>query len=324
MKNKVIWILAAELVLIAAGGVPSLRAQTAPGQRLVHASMLEQEHRSADAIAELRALLDSHSLNAQDEGRAWKIQGAAFMQTGDRDSARQAYERSIRLLAKSPGEAGEYAAALDDLGGVYAATGQLERAARSKAKALHVYEEMDDHAGMARSSSDLAGIAFDRGRMGDGRRYLQRAAEEAQRASDLGDDDRASIASMQGTLAQHDGDFGAAAARYREAFALWKGRHGEEHPYTGWGYMLLGEAHAKSGELQTARAEMEHGMAILGRTLDHGDARYLTAELAYAQVLRRTGDRAEAERLQSSAQQQLTWFYGGRCADCTISVAAFR
>ena len=324
MKSKVIWILAAELALIATGGVLSVKAQTAPEQRLVQASVLEREHRPAEEITELRKLLDSQSLNAQDEGRAWEMLGTAFTQTGDRDSARHAYEQSIRLLATVPGEVGEYAVALDELGGVYAAAGQLEMAARSKAKALHVYEEMDDHAGMARSSSDLAGIAFDRNKIGDGRRYLQRAAEEARRASDLGDDDRASIASMQGTLAQHDGDFGVAALRYQEAFALWKSSHGEEHPYTGWGYMLLGEAHAKLGELQTARAEMERGMTILGRTLDHRDARYLTAELAYAQVLRRTGDRAEAEKLRSSAQQRLTGFYGGRCADCTISVAAFR
>lgn len=232
--------------------------------------------------------------------------------------------QAIHPLAKVPDEAREYAVALDGLAGIYARAGELEMAAQLKVKTLHVYEKTDDHAGIARSCSDLAGIAFDRNKIGDGRRYLQRAAAEAQRTGDLSDDDRASIASMQGTLAQHDGDFGAAEASYREAFALWKASHGEQHPYTGWGYMLIGEAHAKLGELQTARTEMERGLAILGGTLDHRDARYLTAELAYAQVLGITGDRAEAERLRSSAELQLAALPGHRCMDCTISVAAFR
>jgi hypothetical protein len=141
--------------------------------------------------------------------------------------------------------------------------------------------------------------------------------------NDLDEDDLAAIDSMRGSLAQFDGDFRTAVSSYQQSLDLWRRRHGEEHPFTGWGYALLGEAHAKSGDLTTGLTEMKQGLAILGRALNHQDPRYLTAEIAYSRVLGDTGAHAEAAQIKASAEHLLREFYSGQCINCTISVAAF-
>src|SRR5258708_31562004 len=147
---------------------------------------------------------------------------------------------------------------LDDFGGLYMATGQPELAVRLRQKALRLYEKISDHAGMTRASSNLAGVAFSRQKTNEGRRYLERAIKEAQLASDLDSDDLAAIASMQGWLAQLDGDREISVSRYKQSLDLMLKRHGEQHPFVGWGYMLPGKAHADAPDLTPPHAQMDH------------------------------------------------------------------
>jgi tetratricopeptide (TPR) repeat protein len=245
-------------------------------QRLIQAFTLQREARPAQAIVELQALLDSKSLDAAGIGKAWNILGLAFEDQGNFLASQHAYEQSIHTFEGLPNYIRDYAMALDGLGGLYVATGQLDLATRLRVKALHLYEKVNDHAGIARGSSDLAGIAFNQNKVNQGRRYLEQALKEAQLANDLDEDDLAALASMRGWLAQFDGDVETAVSSYQQSLDLWRSRHGEEHPFTGWGYALLGKAHAEMGTLTTALTEMQQGLAILGRTLNHQDLRYLT------------------------------------------------
>jgi hypothetical protein len=100
-------------------------------------------------------------------------------------------------------------------------------------------------------------------------------------------------------------------------------RHGEEHPYTGWGYLLLGDAHAEAGQLTTALEEMRQGIAILDRTLSRQNPRYLVAEIAYSRVLDATGSHAEAAQIKAAAEPLLKDIYRRQCIGCTVSAAAF-
>jgi hypothetical protein len=50
--------------------------------------------------------------------------------------------------------------ALDDFGGLYVATGQLDAADKMRTRALGIYENLQDHAGIARASCNLAALAF--------------------------------------------------------------------------------------------------------------------------------------------------------------------
>jgi tetratricopeptide (TPR) repeat protein len=316
------WVRQVGVLILVFTAYPLL-AQMTPQQRLMEALTLEREARPAQAIVELLALLDSKSLDAAGIGKAWNILGLAFEDQGNFLAARHAYEQSIHTFKGLPNYSRDYAMALDDLGGLYVATGQLDLAARLRVKALHLYDRANDHAGIARGSSDLAGIAFNQKKVNQGRRYLEQALKEARLANNLDEDDHAALASMRGWLAQFDGDVGTAVSSYQQSLDLWRSRHGEEHPFTGWGYTLLGKAHAETGNLTIALAEMRRGLGILGRTLNHQDSRYLTAEIAYSRVLDKTGAHSEATQIKTDAERQLREFYSRQCVDCTISVATF-
>jgi tetratricopeptide (TPR) repeat protein len=218
----------------------------------------------------------------------------------------------------------DYAMALNDFGALYVATGQFELAQELRMKALGLYERVEDHGGIARSSGDLAGIAFSQKKAGKGGKYLERAVKEARLANDLDDDDRIAIASLQGWKAQLDGDFEMSVVKYRQALDLSKRFHGEDHPFTGWNYLLLGTAHAQAGDLTNALEETRQGVAILKRKLSEQNPRYLVAKIAYSRVLDATGSHAEAARIRATAESLLKDVYQSQCIGCTVSAAAFK
>ncbi len=301
-----------------------LLAQITPTQRLTDAFALQMEGKPAPAIVELRALLNSSSLDTLGSGKAWNILGLAYEDMGEFALSQRAYEESLRILQDLPDNIRDFAMALDDFGGLYVATGQFEIADKMRTKALGLYEKIEDHGGVARASCDLATVAFSQKKVAAGRKYLTLAVKEARAASDLDDDDRAAVTSLQGWQAQLDGDFTMSIARYRQALDLWRRRHGEEHPFTGWGHLLLGDAQFEAGQLTTALEEIKQGVAVLDRTVGNQNPHYLIAELAYSRVLDATGSHAEAARIKATAESLLKDVNRQQCAGCTISAAAFR
>jgi tetratricopeptide (TPR) repeat protein len=313
-------ILSATLLLFTAW---PLFAQITPAQRLTDAFALEREGKPALAVVELQALLNSSSLDALDSGKAWNILGLAYQDLGEFAPAQHAYEESLRILKELADNIRDYAMALDDFGALYVATGQFEPAEKMRTKALGIYEKVEDHGGIARASCDLATIAFSQKKVASGSKYLAQAVKEARAANDLDDDDRAAITSLQGWQAQFDGDFAMSVARYRQALDLWRSRHGDEHPFTGWGHLLLGDAQFEAGQMTTALEEIRQGIAVLDRTVGHQNPHYLIAELAYSRVLDATGFHAEAARIKATAESLLKEVNRKQCAGCTISIVAF-
>ena len=314
-------VVAALLSLFA---VWPLHAQTTPEQRLLHADLLEREVKPAQAISELKTLIDSKSLDAAGVGKAWNILGLALEDQGDFVASEHAYEQSVHAFESMPNNIKDYATALDTFGGLYVEMSQFEPAEKLRLKALHLYEEIHDHAGAADVYCDLAGAAFSQKKVNEGRGYLKQVQKEMRLTNSLDNNELAMIASMQGWLAKYDGDFVTSASRYQQALDLWRKGHGEEHLFVGWGYTLLGAAHADAGELPTALAEMKRGIAILERTAGTQNPRYLMAEIAYSRVLDETGSHSEAARIKTDAEHQLSAFYSNQCVSCAVSVAALR
>jgi tetratricopeptide (TPR) repeat protein len=301
-----------------------LSAQANYAEPLAQALALQRRGQTAPAITALGSLLDSKSLTTAETGEAWNILGLCYRDQGNFESAQHAFELSIRMLEDSPNHTREYGMALDNFGGLLLAKGQAQAAGKIRERALRVYEKTNDHTGLAIASSNLAGLAFGQKRVRQGRKYLERSRKEAQLASDLDDDILAAISSMQGWLALLDGEIPAAVSAYQHSLDLWRKRHGEQHPFTGWGYVLLGASKAQAGEFKGALADMRLGLAVLERTLGRQNARYLTAEIAYSRVLDQTGARSEAARMKKDAERDLQDLHRSQCAECTISAEAFR
>ncbi len=300
-----------------------LLAQTTPVQRLTQAMDLEKGGKSAQAIAEIQELLESQVLDMLSTGKALHIQGLAYANQGEFTQSQHAYEESLHILENLPDNIQDYAIVLDDFGGLYLSTGQFEVADKMKTKALGLFEKIDDHAGVVRASYDLATVAFSQRKVAEGAKYLKRAVKEARIANGLDDDDRATIASLQGWQAQFDGDYPLSTAKYRQALDLWRSLYGEEHPYTGWGYLLLGDADAAAGQLTAALEEIKQSLAILDRSLGRQNPRYLSAEMAYARVLDEAGFQSRAAQIRSAAEPLLKDIDRRQCASCTLNSTTF-
>jgi tetratricopeptide (TPR) repeat protein len=300
----------------------ALMAQTTE-QRLKEALDLEKDGKPAMAIAQARVLLDSNSLDPYETGKAWNILGLAYEDEGDLQLARHADEESIRILEPLP-NIRDYAMALDDLGGVYVSTGQFEDADKLRTKALRLYEKIGDHGGAAMASSDFALSSFRQNKVSQGKKYLESALREARAATDLDNDDRAAIASLQGWKAWHDRDYSKSVAKYREALDFLRSLHGEDHPSTGWAHVLLGDADAAAGQLKAALTETKEGMEILDRSLGRQNPHYLMAEVAYARALDASGSRAEADQIKATAESMLKENDRRQCPGCTVSAMALR
>jgi tetratricopeptide (TPR) repeat protein len=323
MKTKFIIVLGVlSAMLLSITGYPLL-AQALPEQQLRQALVLEKKNKPAPAIAVLKTLLDSHTLDVPHTGKAWNILGLAYEDLGKFSLSQHAFEESIRILKRDPNTT-NYAMALNDFGGMYLATGQLEIAQKMKVKALAQYEKADDRGGIVRASYDLAEIAFGRGKVPEGNQYLEHALNEARSATDLDEDDWAAIASLQGWQAEVNGDHTISIARYNQALDLWRKLHGEEHPDTGWGLVLLGAANAEGGNSNEGLAEMKQGVGVLGRTLGKNNVRYLSVEVTYARLLDKEGFHAEAAQVKAATEPTLQEAYREQCVGCTVSAAAFR
>ena len=248
----------------------------------------------------------------------------AYEDQGRFPEAQHAYEQAAQILGAMPAHIVDYAAVIDNFGSLYRDMGQIQIAITMRLKALHLYEQIRDHAGIARSCNNLVGLVLSQNHVREGKKYLKRALEEMKLTNNLDDDDVAAIVSMQGWIADVDGNTSLAISSYQHALDLWKHRNGEEHPITGWGYMLLGKAYVNAGKVDQSLDAMRKGLTILGNTLSHQNPRYLTAEMAYSEVLERTGSLAQAAQLKMEAQQGLKDFYRSQCTGCTISVQAFQ
>jgi tetratricopeptide (TPR) repeat protein len=293
-------------------------------QRLNQLSALEQKGRYAEIVQPVSLLIESKALNEREAGRAQLILAIAYHQQGEWKLAQSAYEKALQILSGQQAYAADRAAVLDNFAQLYLEMGYPDIAMRMEDDVLSAYEALDDHANVARSCITLAGLEINEGHHHKGEEYLKRALREAKMASGLDEDFFAQVSSTEGWLALRGGDAAAAISEYTHAVELWTAAHGENHMLTGWGYMLLGKSYAQAGRNAVALEEMRKGLRILEQSTGTNSVKYLAAEIAYSEVLDRSGAHTEAARLKDSAEQGLAKLNGDACSRCSISVVALQ
>jgi len=311
-------------VFLACAASSTLLGQQSAEQQLQQISALEQQGRFHDVAAAVSQLIQSNTLGQDQLGRANLMLGIADQQRGDFMRAQSEYEQAIRMLSSNQAYRGNYAAALDNLARLYLDLGNARIALSMEKKVLALYGALRDHAAIARSYATLAALELNQGHARKGKRYLSRALQEAKLGCGLDEDFLATISSTQAWLAQIDGNTGAAISGYARAVSLWTEQHGERHMLTGWGYMLLGKSYAQGGQEDLALETMRKGLSILSQTMGSKNPKYVASEIAYSQVLDKSGAHAEAAHLKDAAEKDLADFYRNKCMDCRVSVAAFQ
>ncbi len=293
-------------------------------ERLHDALVLEQQGQFDAAVNVITRVIDSGQLSEVQLGRAQIMLGFAYRAQGNFILAQNTFERAISTLKGDPAHPGDYASALENYAGLYADAGELSSAAAMWQKAFRLRRQTGDHAGAARSLLNLAEVGLAHKHVSEAKQYLQDASEEMNLATDLADDDRMFFIETKAWLDMLENHTTAAIAGFQSALELSIKTRGEQHWLTGWEHMLLGKAYFQSADTNSALADMQEGLAILGHSLGRKNSKYLVSQVAYSQVLDKTGAHAEAARLRAAAEQARKDLYGTLCAGCTISVASFR
>jgi tetratricopeptide (TPR) repeat protein len=303
-------------LLLAAGILHSpLWGQMSVRQQLLQAISLQKQGHFDKVIETLPAITGSDSLTLLEKGQTWTILGFAYEEKGDFNRAQDAYEKALNCLAGKNRYAVDLAIALETLANLYGDMGRLEDATNVALKALHVFQRVDNEAGIARSCVRLANLWLARKRLRKCEPYLTVATKQAARAPGLDDDFYAGLASTQAWQDALKGKAIGAVSGYQCALDIWRRAHGHR-----LGLILLGNTNAHAGNKQIALDDMREGLEILDRTLGPRNPKYLLAELAYSRTMEQAGELDQATILRERAEKELTAFAGGQCINCRILV----
>jgi tetratricopeptide (TPR) repeat protein len=315
MKRLSILLAVATLV------TPLARGENSPSQQLVDSLNLIKQAQFLPAINELEALTSANGLTRLEQGRAFTLLGYCYKENGRFEAAQRSYERAIALVENNSDARLDYANAMNNLADLYRDTNRLDQAKQAWQKSESAYSGIGDHSGVAGIAMNLAGIAIVQNHLGDAKKLIARAQEEFKLAEGMTDSEKGGMAVTEAWLADAHGHHDEALDDYQRALHAWQHAHGEAHPITGWGWVLLGRAEANVGRFDDARAFTQQGMSIIAKTEGESHPRYQAAQLLYSQVLDMSGSHAEAAVIRTSAEHSLSDVLGRQCTSCTVSVA---
>lgn len=300
------------------------RASEEPYQASVARALdLDRRGNVGAAIALLEPLVqsDQRSLSRKDHGIALAVLAKSYQDAGNYNKAQHDYEQALEVLASMPTAISEYASALDNFGSLYRDRDQFVIADKLRQRALTLYRQISDHAGVAIVLNNLADTALQQNDLREGRSYLKQALDEMQHTTDLDFGNEAAIYTNKGMLLLLAGQPDLARESFQKSLDLWQREFGPNHYWVGWGYVLRAQANLISSDNARAQGDVEKGLAILQKTLGSGSQKYALAQIVYARILNASGDKGRAHTVESAARQTLQ---RDACNGCSISVEAFR
>ncbi|HET6217835.1 MAG TPA: tetratricopeptide repeat protein [Acidobacteriaceae bacterium] len=327
MRVPILVLTSLVLTFFTLGILPMrLQAQKSTPDLILQAFHSWSEGQPKAAIAILEPMLQAgvNGAEERDLGVAWNVLGSAYMDLEMYDKAERAYQQSIEKLRAIPAAQAQYASSIDSLGTLEESLGQKDQAKALCEKARHIYEGLGDSAGVAITSTNLAVIAYGKKDFKGARRNMERASQEAQHATGMGDDDVAAMDAMSSALALHDGRNEEAMSTIQQAIDHWKHAHGPGYFMLGTGYLLRAQALAKSGDYPRAIADARQALAIAEGAVGRNTFAYVSAENVYARILQASGAKEEGARLRKEATGTLADLELRLCNGCTISASGFR
>ena len=308
---------------LAGQGIAQDRAES----QLQQAGRLRQTGKLQQAVELLLPMVqpNAHALPEGEAGVAWNLLGSTYQDMEQYNNARRCYETAIAKLKDDPAERLPYAAAMDNLGSVELAEHQLNASKAMRIRALRLYQSMGDHAGVARTASNLATVALAQGDWKASRRNIAMGFEEAQLSTGSDGEDWAAMYAVEGSLAMRRKGYRSAATAYQKMIDRYIRDYGPNYSQLGTGYELLGQAEARLGENRMALSHFQQALALDERVAPGRQSiRYLQAEVDYARALRASGSVTEATILEEQATSGLQAIGRQQCSGCTISAQSLR
>ncbi len=302
----------------------NLCAQNPIAKTIDNARILAKQGRYRQLIDMLTPLLNSSALDTADRGKALILVAAGYQASGNFSEAHRALDQALSLLHDNPQCASDYADTLTNLSVLYRDMGDADAMKQAAEKALQLYKKANDQEGLIGVYVVLAQDSVNWRQSANAERYLAQAEQESRQSDKPGDVNRIAIADLQASVALLEGHPTLAVEDYRQSLDLRIRLNGTQNPETGWGYMLLGKADLKAGDINAALINMRQGLAILALTDGSGRVAYLYSEVAYSEALAADGQRFQAKHIKADATQALAKLYRDECARCQINVAALR
>ena len=192
---------------------------------------------------------------------------------GGTADARESCERALRIKSALLGDKHpDYAASLCQLGFLFYANGELNRAQSTLEKALAIREEAlgQDDRTVAESLIPLAGVLSDRGDNARAESLFTRALAIRIRAFGPRSPEVGECLSSLATLRFRSGDFAEAAATYERALPILEHSLGSSHPKVGTCLHNMGAIYNELGDYQASLTFYLRALAIrrdaLGRS----------------------------------------------------------
>jgi tetratricopeptide (TPR) repeat protein len=302
-----------------------MRAQQFASNSIVRAFELWRGGQPKAAIAILEPLLRAGSRfdDPRDPGVAWNVLGQSYLDLDRYAEAKQAYQHAMEILRPIPSARAQYGSTLDSMGMLEASLGQRNEAKTLCEKARQIYAELGDSAGVAITSINLAVIALGRNDFKAARRSLETAIQsQPERAMKA--DDVAAMDAVKSGLALHDGNGEEAIAMAQQAIDLWTQAHGPGYFLLSNGYLLRAQALAHAGDYVRAIQDAQHALAIVEAAIGRNTVDFLSAQVAYAGILRTSGAKQEGSRMAKEASGALVELERRQCSGCTIDASGFR
>ena len=324
MKAAAVWAI----VLLAVSAAIPLSVQAAtPDDELVRQAnelKIRGDPRAAIAILEPIANAAKRDVPSEKQGRVLNLLGSSYQELEMLDEARGCYERSIDGLSSIPSAQSSLALALNNLGSVELELGQFDDSERLSKRARDLYVQIGDHAGIAGTSTNLAVVELQRGRLGPARKFLLTAVRESKQTTALNDDDVAAILSVQGKFALIDHQPARASSLFSQAIEHWIRLHGSTSYLVGIGFLLRAQAYSSDSDFTHAFSDLQQALTLFAVTPGRTSALYWRATLEQAQLMRQLGHTSESESLERQATNALKAIRNRQCGNCTVPVEALR
>jgi len=192
-------------------------------------------------------------------------------------------------------------------------------------RAIELYGSAGDHAGVARSASSLAVVELAMGSRKEARHYLAYASREDAQVTTTSDP--RNLAWMFGAeclLDEADGNFRAGMDQIDRVIDLWTQHYGSNYYLLASAYSIRGRLYHVLGDDSGAKDDLRRSLTLLSDNYEENSKLYFFVRIMYAKVLKNSGKKDDASRMESNARAALERLRHQECSGCTISAEGIR
>ena len=261
-----------------------------------------------DAIRHYEALVSGAS---KDDGATWWRLAIVYQNSARYRDSEHAYQKALHLLRTQQPAA--IADVMDDMGTMYLEEGRFGRAEQLEHAALDLRQARNDQVGIGQSWMHLAMVSLGEHHLVDALMFAELAVDRlvperkdpAKHASATPEQKMTALTYLSHVLCEQ-GRFADAIPVLTTAREIAVAAYPSKSLPVAYVNFLLGRAHWKSGDLDSAAELMTEGTHGMQAQLGWGHPTYLKAMKEYATFLKQTHrlpEAAEAERTLAQARK---------------------